>query len=85
MSHPIPESISTSILWQAAQIIGFILVLVLDKFRDSTGSPPNNMFSGLVFQASMAGLSVILSLLYNGPMKRLEAQADERREQSERH
>ena len=43
------------------------------------------MFRGLVFQASMAGLSVVLSLLYNGPMKRLEAHADERREQLEQH
>ncbi|KAI7854900.1 major facilitator superfamily domain-containing protein [Circinella umbellata] len=77
VSHPIPESISTSILWQAAQIVGFILVLVLDKFRDPTGSPPDNMFRGLVFQASMASISVVLSLIYNGPMKRLEARQEQ--------
>ncbi|KAG2221072.1 hypothetical protein INT45_009730 [Circinella minor] len=77
VSHPIPESISTSILWQAAQIVGFILVLVLDKFRDPTGSPPDNMFRGLVFQASMASVSVVLSLIYNGPMKRLEARREQ--------
>ncbi|KAI9261396.1 major facilitator superfamily domain-containing protein [Phascolomyces articulosus] len=81
VSHPIPESISTSILWQAAQIVGFILVLVLDKFRDPNGNPPDNMFRGLVFQASMAGISVILSLIYNGPMRRQEAHANERQEQ----
>ncbi|KAI8146481.1 major facilitator superfamily domain-containing protein [Fennellomyces sp. T-0311] len=79
VSHPIPEAISTSLLWQAAQIVGFILVLVLDKFRDATGDPPNNMYRGLIFQAAMAGVSVIISLLYNGPMRRTEALAEERR------
>ncbi|CDH52251.1 hypothetical protein RO3G_13522 [Lichtheimia corymbifera JMRC:FSU:9682] len=80
VSHPIPESISTSILWQMAQLVGFILVLVLDVFRDPNGDPPNNMFRGLVFQAAMAGVSVVLSLIYNGPMLRTEA-IKEREEQ----
>ncbi|KAI7874245.1 MFS general substrate transporter [Lichtheimia hyalospora FSU 10163] len=73
VSHPIPESISTSILWQMAQLVGFILVLVLDVFRDPNGDPPNNMFRGLVFQAAMAAVSVVLSLIYNGPMLRTQA------------
>lgn len=63
-----------------AQLVGFILVLVLDVFRDPNGDPPNNMFRGLVFQAAMAGVSVVLSLIYNGPMLRTEA-IKEREEQ----
>lgn len=76
VTYPVPEAISTSLLWQAAQVTGFILVLVMDKFRDPTGDPPNNMFKALIFQAAIAGFCVILSLVYNGPMKRSQAYQD---------
>ncbi|KAI9321387.1 major facilitator superfamily domain-containing protein [Dichotomocladium elegans] len=80
VSYPIPESVSTSLLWQVAQVVGFILVLILDKFRDPNGHPSENMFRGLVFQAVMASITVVLSLMYRGPMLRTEA-AKEREEQ----
>ncbi|KAG0169512.1 hypothetical protein DFQ28_006692 [Apophysomyces sp. BC1034] len=74
VSYPIPESVSTSILWQSAQLIGFILMLFMDNFRDENGTPHNNMFKGLIFQACMSGVCVLLCFVYNGPMKRSEAE-----------
>ncbi|KAI8088646.1 uncharacterized protein BX664DRAFT_249017, partial [Halteromyces radiatus] len=73
MTYPVPESISTSMLWQLAQAFGFILVLVMDTFRDPQGIPANNMDRGLIFQAAMSGVCVILSFLYMGRMMRTEA------------
>ncbi|ORZ20645.1 major facilitator superfamily domain-containing protein, partial [Absidia repens] len=58
VTYPVPESISTSMLWQIAQVFGFILVLVMDNFRDPSGSPPNNMDRGLIFQAVTSGVCV---------------------------
>ncbi|KAI8146221.1 major facilitator superfamily domain-containing protein [Fennellomyces sp. T-0311] len=75
-TFPVPESISTSILWQMAQVIGFVLVLIMDNFRDPNGDPPNNMFKALIFQAAIAGVCVILCAVYNGPMRRTEAYRD---------
>ncbi|KAI9307437.1 hypothetical protein BJ944DRAFT_275381 [Cunninghamella echinulata] len=75
VSYPVPESISTSILWQIAQVIGFALVLVMDKFRDPRGRPANNMDRGLIFQAATSGVIVILSFIYSGKMLRTEAYA----------
>ena len=72
-TFPVPESISTSLLWQMAQVIGFLLVLIMDNFRDPNGNPPNNMFKALIFQAAISGVCVILCGIYNGPMRRTEA------------
>jgi hypothetical protein len=60
-------------LWQIAQVFGFILVLVMDRFRDPAGAPPNNMDRGLIFQAVTSGVCVVLSVLYSGRMLRTEA------------
>lgn len=73
VTYPVPESISTSMLWQIAQVFGFILVLVMDRFRDPSGTPPNNMDRGLIFQAVTSGVCVVLSILYSGRMLRTEA------------
>ncbi|KAI9491682.1 major facilitator superfamily domain-containing protein, partial [Zychaea mexicana] len=72
-TFPVPESISTSILWQIGQLIGFILVLIMDNFRDPNGNPPNNMFKALIFQAAISAVCVALCAIYCGPMKRTEA------------
>ncbi|KAI8061460.1 hypothetical protein BC940DRAFT_279727 [Gongronella butleri] len=72
-TYPIPESISTSILWQLAQAVGFVLVLVMDNFRDPKGTPANNMHRGLIFQAAMSGACVLLAFVYMGPMLRSKA------------
>ncbi|CAO3619115.1 unnamed protein product [Cunninghamella blakesleeana] len=82
VTYPVPESVSTSILWQIAQAIGFVLVLVMDKFRDPRGNPPNNMDRGLIFQAATSGIIVILSFLYCGKMLRSEAYTKKQNSQS---
>ncbi|CEP14743.1 hypothetical protein [Parasitella parasitica] len=73
VSYPVTESLSTSILWQIAQLIGFILVLVMDLFRDENGEPKDNLYKALIFQAAIAGICFVFSMLFNGPMARTEA------------
>ncbi|KAI8051365.1 major facilitator superfamily domain-containing protein [Gilbertella persicaria] len=73
ISYPVADSLSTSILWQFCQLIGFILVLVIDKFRDEQGFPQNNLYKGLIFQAAIAGVCLIFAILFDGPMARSEA------------
>lgn len=70
VSYPVPESLSTSILWQLAQAIGFALVIIMDLFRDTNGVPKNNMYKALIFQAAAAGVCVLFSIVFNGPMSR---------------
>jgi hypothetical protein len=69
----VPESLSTSILWQISQLIGFILVIIMDLFRDQNGIPKNNMYNALIFQAAAAGVCLLFALVFNGPMSRTEA------------
>lgn len=66
-------SLSTSILWQLAQLVGFILVLIMDLFRDENGVPKKNMFKALIFQAVIASLTFIFSMIFDGPMARSDA------------
>ncbi|KAG2215195.1 hypothetical protein INT46_001471 [Mucor plumbeus] len=73
ISYPVTESLSTSILWQMAQLVGFILVLVMDLFRDKNGEPKDNLYKALVFQAAIAGICFFFSMIFNGPMARTEA------------
>lgn len=73
VSYPVPESLSTSILWQISQILGIILTTVMDLLRDSK----NDMFRALVFQAVVAGVCFIFSCVFNGPMLRLKSLQDQ--------
>ncbi|KAF1806907.1 major facilitator superfamily domain-containing protein [Mucor lusitanicus] len=73
ISYPVTESLSTSILWQVSQLIGFILVLVMDLFRDVNGEPKDNLYKALIFQAAIAGVCFFFSMIFNGPMARTEA------------
>ncbi|GAN06656.1 cell surface receptor major facilitator superfamily transporter transporter [Mucor ambiguus] len=73
ISYPVTESLSTSILWQVSQLVGFILVLVMDLFRDVNGEPKGNLYKALIFQAAIAGVCFFFSMIFNGPMARTEA------------
>lgn len=70
VSYPVPESLSTSILWQLAQFIGFVLVIIMDLFRDTKGVPKNNLYKALIFQAAVAGVCLLFAVVFNGPMTR---------------
>ncbi|KAI9258253.1 hypothetical protein BY458DRAFT_440986 [Sporodiniella umbellata] len=72
-AYPITDSIPTSLLWQLGQVVGSPLVIVMDRFRDPQGTPKNNMVMALVFQAGLASVLMLLSLIFNGPMARTEA------------
>lgn len=64
---------ATSILWQVSQLIGFVLVIIMDLFRDTNGVPKNNLYKALIFQAAIAGVCSLSSLVFNGPMLRTKA------------
>ncbi|KAG2182035.1 hypothetical protein INT43_006961 [Umbelopsis isabellina] len=72
-SYPVPESTSSSFLWQFCQAFGFVFVLVMDQLRDPNGTPKNNLRRGLMFQCGAAVVCTLLCLFYNGPMRRTEA------------
>ncbi|KAI8991484.1 major facilitator superfamily domain-containing protein [Mycotypha africana] len=83
-TYPVTPSLSTSLLWQGAQFIGFVLVIIMDLFRDPYGTPKGNMYKALVFQAIIAGLCMAFALIFNGRMARSEAlQQQEKSERSE--
>jgi hypothetical protein len=69
----VPNSLATSILWQVSQLIGFVLVIIMDLFRDTNGVPKNNLYKALVFQAAIAGVCLLFALVFNGPMLRTKA------------
>lgn len=42
----------------------------MDLFRDTNGVPKNNMYKALIFQAAAAGVCLLFSIVFNGPMTR---------------
>ncbi|KAG2192180.1 hypothetical protein INT47_001591 [Mucor saturninus] len=75
-SYPVAEATTNSILWQGAQLFGFIFVLVMDATRSTdTSVPANHMTNALIFQAIIAGVMAILAFLFHGKMARSEAAA----------
>ncbi|KAI7852646.1 major facilitator superfamily domain-containing protein, partial [Circinella umbellata] len=59
-SYPVSDATTSSILWQGAQICGFVLVIIMDMVRDPQGSPPNNLYKALIIQAAVAGAVMLL-------------------------
>ncbi|KAG1049996.1 hypothetical protein G6F36_016130 [Rhizopus arrhizus] len=45
----------------------------MDQFREPEGSPKNNMYRALVFQAGLAAILMFFALIFDGPMARTEA------------
>ncbi|KAI8069755.1 major facilitator superfamily domain-containing protein [Gilbertella persicaria] len=72
-SYPVAESTTNSLLWQGAQVFGFVFVLVMDAMRDISGIPANNMIHALIFQAAASGLIAVLGFIFHGKMARSEA------------
>ncbi|KAI9278679.1 major facilitator superfamily domain-containing protein [Phascolomyces articulosus] len=81
-SYPVADATTSSILWQGAQITGFILVVVMDLVRDPHGDPPNNLYKALIIQAAVAGVVMILAFLFHGRMARSEAIAWQKEQQN---
>ncbi|KAI8373232.1 major facilitator superfamily domain-containing protein [Radiomyces spectabilis] len=77
-SYPVADATSNSLLWQSAQILGFLMILIMDMLRDTKGTPLNNMRNALIFQAVVAGANMLLAFAFNGRMARSEAIAKEK-------
>ncbi|OBZ87267.1 Major facilitator superfamily domain-containing protein 7-a [Choanephora cucurbitarum] len=82
VSYPVADSLCTSVIWQFCQIVGFILGLIMDRFRDENGFPQNNMYRGLIFQAAVAGICLIFAIIFNGPMARSNAMKQQKLDHS---
>ncbi|KAI8093974.1 major facilitator superfamily domain-containing protein [Thamnidium elegans] len=67
-SYPISESISSSLLWMCSQVLGLIILSVMDALRDAQ----NKYTNGLIFVTCVAFPITILTTIYNSPNKRLE-------------
>lgn len=72
VTFPVSGATTGSLLWQGAQVFGFIFVIVMDAFRDPNGTPENSMSRSLIFEAAIAGVIMLLSFLFNGQMKQSE-------------
>lgn len=48
-------------------------MVIMDQLRDPNGSPKNNMYKALIFQAGLAGVMVLFAMVFNGPMLRMRA------------
>ncbi|OBZ89062.1 Major facilitator superfamily domain-containing protein 7-a [Choanephora cucurbitarum] len=67
-TFPVSESISSACLWLSSQILGLVIMTVMDMLRDENGV----MLQSLVFAACISFPMCILSTFYNSPNKRLE-------------
>ncbi|KAI8087980.1 major facilitator superfamily domain-containing protein [Gilbertella persicaria] len=67
-SFPISEAISSPLLWMSSQVLGLIILLVMDALRNTDGT----MLRSLIFATCISIPLSILSTIYNSPNKRLE-------------
>ncbi|CAO3619452.1 unnamed protein product [Mucor hiemalis] len=67
-SYPISESISSSLLWMCSQVLGLIILAVMDALRN----PDGKYTRGLIFVVCVAFPLSIFTTIYNSPNKRLE-------------
>lgn len=67
-SYPISESISSSLLWMCSQVVGLVILAVMDALRN----PDLTMTRGLIFAACISFPLAIFTTIYNSPNKRLE-------------
>ncbi|KAI9022921.1 major facilitator superfamily domain-containing protein [Phycomyces nitens] len=72
-AYPVAESTTSSILWQGAQLFGFLFVIVMDSLRGPANLAPETVNNTLLLQAVVAGLISVLSFAYRGQMARTEA------------
>jgi hypothetical protein len=67
-SYPISEGISSSLLWMCSQVLGLVILIVLDALRNSDGTYTR----ALIFATCICLPLTLLSTIYNAPNKRLE-------------
>jgi FLVCR family MFS transporter 7 len=68
----VSESLSTSVLWAAAEIASFVMTLVMDLMKSgSDTTPPNNMKNALLFAMILACVGALPIAFFKGKMRRL--------------
>ncbi|KAI8967551.1 major facilitator superfamily domain-containing protein [Mycotypha africana] len=67
-TYPISEAISSSMLWMASQVLGLVLLIVMDALRN----PDGKMNRSLIFAVCIVFPISILTTIYNSPNKRIE-------------
>jgi len=72
----VAEATTNSLLWQGAQLFGFIFVIIMDSTRNKQDT---TMTNALIFQAIVAGIVMLLSFIFHGKMARSEASAWEKK------
>ncbi|CAM0139191.1 hypothetical protein VKS41_002410 [Umbelopsis sp. WA50703] len=72
ITYPVSESLSTSVLWAAAEIASFVMTLVMDLMKSgSDTTPPNNMKNALLFAMILACVGALPIAFFKGKMRRL--------------
>jgi FLVCR family MFS transporter 7 len=72
VTYPVSESLSTSVLWAAAEIASFVMTLVMDLMKSgSDTTPPNNMKNALLFAMILACVGALPIAFFKGKMRRL--------------
>jgi MFS family permease len=64
ITHPISPEFSSVVAWSLGQLLGAILVIVMDHLKGGwDGEPRNTLLSGLIFQAGIAWAAVPFALM----------------------
>ncbi|KAI7898914.1 major facilitator superfamily domain-containing protein [Cokeromyces recurvatus] len=84
ISYPVPESISSSLLWAISSLSMLIFCVIIDSFRAGPeANPPNNMKTSMIIVAVIVCVGSLPTVLLKGDLKRLafdiEGQQDEKK------
>ncbi|KAI9475453.1 MAG: major facilitator superfamily domain-containing protein [Benjaminiella poitrasii] len=72
VSYPVPESISSSLMWAFSSAFMLIFCVVIDAFRASPeANPPNNMKTSMIIVAVVVCLGSLPTIWLKGDLKRL--------------
>ncbi|OQO11087.1 hypothetical protein B0A48_05342 [Cryoendolithus antarcticus] len=63
ITHPVSPEISSTLSWTGGQLLGAILILIMDALKGAPGEPKDSMKRALTFQAAIAWIVVPLPLM----------------------
>lgn len=72
VSYPVPESISSSLLWVTSTVFTLIFSVVIDALRAGPeANPPNNMKLSMIVVVCIVGVGSLPAIWLKGDLKRL--------------
>ncbi|KAI9484967.1 major facilitator superfamily domain-containing protein [Zychaea mexicana] len=72
ISFPVPESVSSNIIWSLSTAFMLVFTIVTDALRAGpTASPPNNMTMSMIATAILVSVGSIPCIWLKGDMKRM--------------